>query len=274
MEKEIKFKLPESVEFPQVIFEDALSLESVKTKLEESGFIAVQQKNVKASRIMDADEISEIRAEYGEIAETDLPSLYAEQSDIESSYKYQKKEIEGRISSAMTKFKDLVSVTKKGVKDFDLDYENTFCISVQKHYLFYTWVNGRFELALVQEIPNHNGLDIFNSIEKNKEIFEALGYQLPEVEIKDERVNFRQFFNENDGTVVEAWEENGRIEVRRNWIEDFEDNDTGEITTIPRREQLFFQEEDYPYKEIDPFYNEQAENQTGATDDVPEETTE
>jgi len=206
MEKEIKFKLPESVEFPQVIFEDALSLESVKTKLEESGFIAVKQKNVKASRIMDADEISEIRAEYGEIAETDLPSLYAELSELESDYKNAKKELEGRISSANTKFKDLVSVAKKGIKDFDLDYDNTFCISVQKHYLFYTWVNGRFELALVQEIPTYNESDIFNSVETNKKVFEELGYELPEIEIENK--------------------------------------------------------------------NEQAENQTGATDDVPEETTE
>ena len=270
MEKEIKFKLPESIEFPQVIFEEANSLEGVKKAISESGFIAIQQQNVIANRVMDSEEISEIRAEYGEIAEMDLPSLYEELGALEAKYKADKKTLEGQISALNTKFKDLVSFAKRGIRDFDLDYEKTFCISVMKHYLFYTWINGRFELALVQEIPNHKGLDIFNSIEKNNEVFESLGYILPEVKIEDERTNLRRF-SHNDSN-YEVWEENGIIRVRIYWKEDIVDPETDEVVELDRTEIGKYSKENYPYSDIDPYFNEQAETSEGETDEIQEES--
>ena len=271
-EKIIKFKLPESVEFPQVIFEDAKSLEGLKKAISKSGFIAIQQKNVIANRIMDAEEISEIRAEYGEIAEMDLPSLYEELGALEARYKADKKTLDGQISALNTKFKDLVSFAKRGIRDFDLDYEKTFCISVMKHYLFYTWINGRFELAMVQEIPDYKGLDIFNSIEKNKEVFESLGYKLPEINIEDSRTNLRRF--SDDDANYEVWEENGIINVKRYWKEDFNDESTNEIITVDRMESLKYTSENYPFSDIDPYFNEQTETSEGETDELPEESEE
>jgi hypothetical protein len=268
-EKIIKFKLPESIEFPQVIFEDAKSLEGVKKAIADSGFIAVQQKDVIANRIMDTEEISEIRAEYGEIAETDLPSLHEELGALEAKYKADKKILEGQISALNTKFKDLVGFAKRGIRDFDLDYEKTFCISVMKHYLFYTWVNGRFELALVQEIPNHKGLDIFNSIEKNKEVFESLGYELPEIKIEDSRTNLRRFTH-NDSN-YEVWEENGIINVKIYWKEGFHDEATDDIVEIDHTEIVKYVSDNYPYADIDPYFNEQTEASERETDEIPEE---
>lgn len=268
-EKIIKFKLPESIEFPQVIFEDKKSLEGVKKAISESGFIAVQQKDIIANRVMDVEELSDIRAEYGEIAETDLPSLYEESSALKAKYEAEKKTLEGQISALNTKFKDLVSFAKRGIRDFNLDYEKTFCISVMKHYLFYTWINGRFELALVQEIPNHKGLDIFNSVEKNKEVFESLGYTLPEITIEDERKNLRRF-SHNDSN-YEVWEENGIIHVRIYWKEGILDEVTNEVTTLDRTEIGKYANESYPYADIDPYFNEQVEASEGQTDEIPEE---
>jgi len=269
MEKEIKFRLPDELKFPQFLFEDKKSLDAIKEELASVGFIALQQKDVIANRVMDTEEISEIRAEYGDIAETDLPSLYEEMGALEAKYKADKKTLEGQISALNTKFKDLVSFAKRGIRDYNLDYEKTFCISVMKHYLFYTWVNGRFELAMVQEIPNHKGLDIFNSIEKNKEVFESLGYTLPEIKIEDSRTNLRRF--SKDESLYEVWEENGIINVRIYRKEDIEDESTGDIVEINRTEIGKYARENYPYKDIDPYFNEQTETSEGETDEIPEE---
>lgn len=267
-QKLVVFKLPESVEFPQVIFSDAKGIEEVKALIAESGFVAVQQKDVIANRIMDVEEISEIRGKYGEIAENELPELYVELAELEAKFKSDKKQLEAQISAANTQFKDLVSFAKRGIKDLQLDMDNTFRISVLNHYLYYTWVNDRFELALVQEIPAHQKFDIFNSVEKNKEVFEQLGFTLPEIEIKDSRVNLRRFSTSISN--YEVWEENGNVIVLRFWKDDFVDEDTKEIVSIDRQEKEVFTPEEYEdeFSEIDPTLNEQAATQEGPTDEV------
>jgi hypothetical protein len=270
-QKQVVFKLPEIVEFPQVIFPEAENIEQVREMIAKSGFVAVQQKNVIANRVMDAEEISEIRAEYGEIAETNLPELHDELSNLEAKFKYDKKQLEAEISAANTKFKDLVSFAKKGIKDLPLEMDNTFRISVLNHYLFYTWINDRFELALVQEIPSHEKFDIFNSVEKNREVFEELGYALPEIEIKDDRVNLRRFSSDESDSRYEAWDDGEIIRVNHFWKEDFIDDDTEETVSVDRTNVEKYSKENYPYKDIDPYFNEPADEQEGTTDEIPEE---
>lgn len=67
---------------------------------------------------------------------------------------------------------------------------DTFRIPVMGYYLYYSWVNDAFRLALVQEIPKHEYNDLFNSGEKNQEAFKELGYDLPNVDFKDTRKMF------------------------------------------------------------------------------------
>lgn len=270
-QKLVVFKLPESVEFPQVIFADAKDIEHVKELIAESGFVAVQQKDVIANRVMDNDEISEIRGRYGEIAENELPELYQELGELEAKFKSDKKQLEAQISAANTQFKDLVSYAKRGIKDLPLEMDKTFRISVVNHYLYYTWVNDRFELALVQEIPSHQKYDIFNSVEKNKEVFEQLGFTLPEIEIKDSRENLRRFTA--DECNYEVWEEKGKVMVYRFWKEIFSDEDTGEAIEIERQDTEAYTLENYisDFSDIDPTLNEQTSTQEGATDEVPGE---
>lgn len=52
---------------------------------------------------------------------------------------------------------------------------DTFRIPVMGYYLYYSWVNEAFRLALVQEIPKHEYNDLFNSGEMNQEAFKSLG---------------------------------------------------------------------------------------------------
>jgi hypothetical protein len=57
--EELKFKLPTTVKFPEVIFSDCVSMDDVKKKLAES-FVTIQEKDVIANRVMDDYEISTI----------------------------------------------------------------------------------------------------------------------------------------------------------------------------------------------------------------------
>lgn len=72
--EELKFKLPTTVKFPEVIFSDCVSMDDVKKKLAEN-FVTIQEKDVIANRVMDDYEISTIRANYGEIAEEQIRNL-------------------------------------------------------------------------------------------------------------------------------------------------------------------------------------------------------
>lgn len=179
--EEIKFQLPSTVNFPEVIFSDCTCMDDVKKRLEEN-FVAIQEKDVTAHRKMDDYEISSIRANYGEIAEVQLPELEDQLDTLKAEFNLAKRDFEARISSLHTQFRDWVHLAQKGVKDHPLNITDTFCIPIMGNYLYYSWVNGAFRLALVREIPTQEYSDLFNSGEKNREAFIALGYDLPEME--------------------------------------------------------------------------------------------
>ena len=189
---EIIFKLPTTVKFPEVIFPDCICMDDVKKKLSEH-FVTIQEKDVIANRVMDEYEISTIRANYGEIAEEQIPELESQFESLKAKFNTEKKDFEAKISALNTQFKDLVNLAKKGLKDYPLKMIDTFRIPVMGYYLYYSWVNEAFRLALVQEIPKHEYNDLFNSGEMNQEAFKSLGYELPDIEVKDTRKNLRKF---------------------------------------------------------------------------------
>lgn len=262
--EELKFKLPATVKFPEVIFSDCVSMDDVKKKLAES-FVAIQEKDVIANRVMDDYEISTIRANYGEIAEEQIPELEAQFESLKAKFNTEKKDFEAKISALHTQFKDLVNLAKKGIKDYPLKMIDTFRIPVMGHYLYYSWVNDAFRLALVQEIPKHEYNDLFNSGEMNQEAFKALGYDLPDIDVKDTRKNLRKFGK--DENVVEVWEEDGQDVWLEHWIEDFLDEDSGEVVPVQRHEWHRVAIEESPWRKED----EQIEAQEGEADEIPAE---
>ena len=261
---ELKFKLPATVKFPEVIFSDCVSMDDVKKKLAES-FVTIQEKDVIANRVMDDYEISTIRANYGEIAEEQIPELEAQFESLKAKFNTEKKDFEAKISALHTQFKDLVNLAKKGIKDYPLKMIDTFRIPVMGHYLYYSWVNDAFRLALVQEIPKHEYNDLFNSGEMNQEAFKALGYDLPDIDVKDTRKNLRKFGK--DENVVEVWEEDGQDVWLEHWIEDFLDEDSGEVVPVQRHEWHRVAIEESPWRKED----EQTEAQEGEADEIPAE---
>lgn len=262
--EELKFKLPATVKFPEVIFSDCVSMDDVKKKLAES-FVTIQEKDVIANRVMDDYEISTIRANYGEIAEEQIPELEAQFESLKAKFNTEKKDFEAKISALHTQFKDLVNLAKKGIKDYPLKMIDTFRIPVMGHYLYYSWVNDAFRLALVQEIPKHEYNDLFNSGEMNQEAFKALGYDLPDIDVKDTRKNLRKFGK--DENIVEVWEEDGQDVWLEHWTEDFLDEGSGEVVPIQRHEWHRVAIEESPWRKED----EQTETQEGEADEIPAE---
>lgn len=242
---EIIFKLPTTVKFPEVIFPDCICMDDVKKKLSEH-FVTIQEKDVIANRVMDEYEISIIRANYGEIVEEQIPELESQFESLKAKFNAEKKDFEAKISALNTQFKDLVNLAKKGLKDYPLKMIDTFRIPVMGYYLYYSWVNEAFRLALVQEIPKHEYNDLFNSGEMNQEAFKSLGYELPDIEVKDTRKNLRKFGKGEE--VVEVWEEEGQNVWLEHWIEDFLDENNGEIIPIQRHEWHRVSIEESPWR--------------------------
>ena len=267
--EEIKFKLPVTVKFPEVIFSDCVCMDDVKKKL-SLHFVTIQEKDVIANRVMDEYEISTIRAYYGEIAEEQMPELESQFESLKAKFNAEKKDFEAKISALNTQFKDLVNLAKKGIKDYPLKMIDTFRIPVMGYYLYYSWVNEAFRLALVQEIPKHEYNDLFNSGEMNQEAFVALGYELPDIEVKDTRKNLRKFGRGED--VVEVWEEDGQDVWLEHWTEDFLDEDSGEVVPIQRHEWHRVAIEESPWRKEDD--NDEIETQEREAVEVSAESEE
>ena len=267
--EEIKFKLPVTVKFPEVIFSDCVCMDDVKKKL-SLHFVTIQEKDVIANRVMDEYKISTIRANYGEIAEEQMPELESQFESLKAKFNAEKKDFEAKISALNTQFKDLVNLAKKGIKDYPLKMIDTFRIPVMGYYLYYSWVNEAFRLALVQEIPKHEYNDLFNSGEMNQEAFVALGYELPDIEVKDTRKNLRKFGRGED--VVEVWEEDGQDVWLEHWTEDFLDEDSGEIVPIQRHGWHRVAIEESPWRKEDD--NDEIETQEREAVEVSAESEE
>ena len=92
---EIIFKLPTTVKFPEVIFPDCICMDDVKKKLSEH-FVTIQEKDVIANRVMDEYEISTIRANYGEIAEEQIPELESQFENLKPSSMQRRKILKQR----------------------------------------------------------------------------------------------------------------------------------------------------------------------------------
>lgn len=267
--EEIQFKLPTTIKFPEIIFPDCVCMDDVKKKLSEH-FVTIQEKDVIANRMMDNYEISTVRANYGEIAEEQMPELEAQFESLKAEFNAAKKDFEAKISSLHTQFKDLVNLAKKGIKDYPLKMTDTFRIPVMGYYLYYSWVGEAFRLALVQEIPKHEYNDLFNSGEKNQEAFKSLGYDLPNIDVKDTRKNLRRFGKGED--VVEVWEEDGQDIWLEQWIEDFLDEDSGEVISVQRHEWHRESIEESPWRKEES--NEQIGAQEGEAIELSAETQE
>lgn len=177
-----RFDIPNNCKFPQVIFENAKSIEQVR-KFLSGDFIVENPINAQATRYLCADEIADIRTKYAELLENDQPELEKALNAIEERCKAEIRDAKDRLQAVNTQIKDLVSEVRKGTTDMKLASETTIKMALQGHWLYYSWLDDKFMLCKVERIPDWNEQDLFANEETNKEAFrKVLGYEFNEDE--------------------------------------------------------------------------------------------
>lgn len=183
--KSPEFKLPKNTSFPKVIFEGAKNMDEIRKHL-SGKFIAESVPNTKAIRLLDEYERTSIRANYAELMEDEQPKLEESLADIESQCKAIIKEAKDKLQAVMTQIRDLVYQVKRGEKEVDLPGESTVRMALCGYFLYYAWIDGKFQLCRVDKIPSWEEQNLFANLETNKTAFlEVLGIDMNEIYEQD-----------------------------------------------------------------------------------------
>lgn len=93
-----------------------------------------------------------------------------------------KKDAEERYSSLLLEIRELAAKVKGGTKDFNLSSKYTFRIALDGYFLFYSWVDNKFQLAKALRIPEWDKRGLWSQEEKNRQaMMDLFGYEFPEV---------------------------------------------------------------------------------------------
>lgn len=174
--------------FPATLFEGATNPEEIIQILNEE-FNVVFPENESAVRMMDEHEIQETREEYCLKQENEVPKRMMELADAIEVAKRMKKEAEERFESLMTEIRELAAMVKDGTKEFLLSPTNTARMALNGHYVYYSWVNEKFQLVKVEKIPEWDKRSLWAQEDKNRTaMMNLFGYEFPEVERPNEEV--------------------------------------------------------------------------------------
>ena len=156
---------PEKIEFclteaQKEMFKDVLVLcEGAKSadepiKVLHDKFNALFPDNEVVDRKYDDFEIHAIREEYCIKQENDVPKRKEELETVLAQIKTMKKNAEEAYASALLEVSDLAARVKNGITDFRLPSTKTARIALNGHYLFFAWVDDKFQLCKVEKIPD------------------------------------------------------------------------------------------------------------------------
>lgn len=180
----VSFVLTDAVKekFPQHIFEGAENPDDV-IKIVSEHFNAIFPDKELALRVLDSFEIQEIREEYCIKQEDEIPKRMLELEEAIDTAKRIKKEAEDKYNSLLLEIRELAAKVKDGTKDFNLSSKYTFRIALNGYYLFYSWVDEKFQLAKAVRIPEWDKQCLWSQEEQNREaMLKLFGLEFPEVE--------------------------------------------------------------------------------------------
>lgn len=176
-----EFKLPKNISFPKAIFEGAKDMEEIRKHL-SGKFIAESMTSVKAVRLLDDYELASLRANYSELMEDEQPKLEDKLAEVEASCKAIIRDAREKLQATVTQIRDLVYQVKRGEKEVDLPGDATVRMALCGHYLYYAWVDGKFQLCRVDRIPSWDEQSLFANLETNKQAFlDVLGIDMNEL---------------------------------------------------------------------------------------------
>ena len=182
--QDVEFELPKKNPYPTVLFEGADSLEEIERVLADK--FTVLNANISTTRKLDAYEKRTIRENYSELIENDKIECEQSLAKIEAEAKNAVKDAKERLQSVNTQISDLVQQVKGGVKSIELPDSTTYRIAIDNHYLYYTWLNGKFILAKTELIPEWDRRELFNMQERNQRAFQdVFGIDLQPEEVAE-----------------------------------------------------------------------------------------
>lgn len=139
------------------------------------GNLTALNQTVTVCRHMDNYEKTEIRKNYDDILENQLPRYETELSEAARKLEDAKradKEAKERVNAAITEVKGLARQAKRGLVDMDLDELYTVRIPLKGRYYYYTYIDGALRLCKVCDIPERETGDLYNVMASNEEFFE------------------------------------------------------------------------------------------------------
>lgn len=185
---------PEVIEFclteaQKEMFKDVLTIcDGAKSaeepiKLFHDKFNAIFPDNEVVDRKYDGFEIQAIREEYCIKQENDMPKRKEELETVLAQIKTMKKNAEEAYNSALLEVSDLAARVKQGTTEFRLPSTKTVRIALNGHFLFYAWVDDKFQLCKVTKIPDWDRSGLWAQEDTNRQAMkEVFGIEFPEVE--------------------------------------------------------------------------------------------
>ena len=140
-------------------------------------FTAVNQA-VTLNRYLDPKEKAELRAEYQEILEDQLPILERKYVQAQNELASAKENAKARLEAldvSISEAKDLAVQVKKGVTEIKLGDTSTWRVPYRGKYYFYTYIDKQLRLCAIKDIPDAEKSDLFNveGAAKNDEVVET-----------------------------------------------------------------------------------------------------
>ena len=182
LEEAIKEKFPTELDFSTLEGVECNGVADV-IKLVSKQFTATFPDNENVTRKLDEFEKLNIREEYCELEENEVPKRLENLQETLEKIKAMKKQAEEMYSSVLMEVAKYAAEVKRGTKEVRLNSAETFCIALAGYYLIYTWDKDKQKMVLAKAFPVPDRSEIWANEEKNREaMMNLFGLEFPEVE--------------------------------------------------------------------------------------------
>lgn len=158
---------------PETFGEFATAEEAVKFM--GGTFIAVNHA-LTVARHMDIKEKTEIRRDYNDILENELPSKERELVVASQEYntaKKKKEDCQELVNAALYEAKSLAFEVKRGLVDVQLDDMFTWRLPYKGRYYFFTYMDKQLKLCAIRDIPELEKGELWNSMADNEKVIDT-----------------------------------------------------------------------------------------------------
>lgn len=184
--EELRFVLPKAVEetFPlELDFSQAGYLtDNDVIKAVNEKFNATFPENETATRYMDGFEKEEIRKEYCQLVESELPVAKVRLLDAVEEAKRLRKDAENSLESLEKQIADLAAEVHEGTKEKSLPATKTFRVALNGWFLYYAILGHRVKLVKAVRIQQYDKSSLWSQEDRNRiAMNELFGLEFPEV---------------------------------------------------------------------------------------------